>query len=98
MARHAISPSVLASLAAHVRNLDNGTWAISARGFNLHSANKLLVMIDGRTVDSPLFAGVFWYMLDYVLEDIDRVEVIRGPGAVLLLQLARIVTPTGETP
>ena len=40
-------------------------------------------MIDGRTVYSPLFAGVFWNMVDYVLDDIDRIEVIRGPGAVL---------------
>src|SRR5688572_6532067 len=47
------------------------------------SANKLLVMIDGRTEYSPLFSGAFWNMLDYVLEDIDRIEVIRGPGATL---------------
>jgi iron complex outermembrane recepter protein len=67
----------------HVARFNNGTWAISPRGFNANTANKLLVMIDGRTVYSPLFAGVFWNMEDYVLEDIDRIEVIRGPGAVL---------------
>ena len=67
----------------HVARFNNGTWAISPRGFNSNVANKLLVMIDGRTVYSPLFAGVFWNMEDYVLADIDRVEVIRGPGAVL---------------
>jgi iron complex outermembrane receptor protein len=56
-------------------------WAISARGFNASFANKLLVMIDGRTVYSPLFSGVFWDMQDTLLEDIDRIEVISGPGA-----------------
>jgi iron complex outermembrane receptor protein len=67
----------------HVARFNNGTWAISPRGFNINTANKLLVMIDGRTVYSPLFAGVFWNMEDYVLGDIDRIEVVRGPGAVL---------------
>lgn len=67
----------------HVARFNNGTWAISPRGFNSNVANKLLVMIDGRTVYSPLFAGAFWNMEDYVLGDIDRIEVIRGPGAVL---------------
>jgi iron complex outermembrane receptor protein len=67
----------------HVARLNNGTWAISSRGFNVTSANKLLVMVDGRTVYSPLFTGVFWNVLDYVLDDIERIEVIRGPGATL---------------
>jgi iron complex outermembrane receptor protein len=67
----------------HVARFNNGTWSISARGFNGSTPNKLLVMVDGRTVYSPLFAGVFWNTLDYVLEDIDRIEVIRGPGATL---------------
>jgi iron complex outermembrane receptor protein len=67
----------------HVARFNNGTWRISPRGFNGSSPNKLLVMVDGRTVYSPLFAGVFWNTLDYVLEDIDRIEVIRGPGTVL---------------
>jgi iron complex outermembrane receptor protein len=67
----------------HVARSSNGTWNISARGFNGSTPNKLLVMVDGRTVYSPLFAGVFWNTLDYVLEDIDRIEVIRGPGTVL---------------
>ena len=66
-----------------VARFNNGTWAISSRGFNTNTANKLLVMVDGRTVYSPLFSGVFWNTLDYVLEDIDRIEVIRGPGAAL---------------
>jgi iron complex outermembrane receptor protein len=58
-------------------------WAISARGFNTDVANKLLVMIDGRTVYSPLFSGVFWDAQDYLLEDIERIEVISGPGGTL---------------
>jgi iron complex outermembrane recepter protein len=66
-----------------VAQLDSSQWAISARGFNSPLANKLLVLIDGRTVYSPLFAGVFWDAQDVVLEDIDRIEVISGPGATL---------------
>ena len=58
-------------------------WAISARGFNTDSANKLLVLLDGRSVYTPLFAGVFWDIQDYLLEDIDRIEVISGPGGAL---------------
>lgn len=60
-----------------------GQWAISARGFNDAISNKLLVMVDGRTIYSPLFAGVFWDANDVVLEDIDRIEVISGPGGTL---------------
>ena len=58
-------------------------WAISARGFNTDLGNKLLVMIDGRTVYTPLYSGVFWDVQDYLLEDIDRIEVISGPGGAL---------------
>ena len=67
----------------HVARFNNATWAISARGFNSNTANKLLVMVDGRTVYSPLFTGVFWNTVDYVLGDIERIEVVRGPGATL---------------
>jgi iron complex outermembrane receptor protein len=56
-------------------------WAISARGFNSATANKLLVLIDGRTVYTPLYAGVFWDVQDTLLEDVERIEVISGPGA-----------------
>lgn len=66
-----------------VAKLDANKWAISARGFNNRFANKLLVLIDGRTVYSPLFSGVYWEQQFTPLEDIDRIEVIRGPGATL---------------
>src|SRR5213080_2802865 len=66
-----------------VAQLDSRQWAISARGFNNGFANKLLVLIDGRTVYTPLFAGVFWDVQDTLLEDIDRIEVVSGPGATL---------------
>lgn len=58
-------------------------WVISARGFSSDVGNKLLVLVDGRTVYTPLFSGVFWDRQDYVLEDIDRIEVISGPGGAL---------------
>lgn len=57
------------------------SWAISARGFSAPFSNKLLVLIDGRTVYSPLFSGVFWDVQDALLDDIARIEVISGPGA-----------------
>lgn len=66
-----------------VAQKDSHDWAISARGFNSSLANKLLVMIDGRTVYSPLYSGVFWDRQDYLLADIDRIEVISGPGGTL---------------
>jgi iron complex outermembrane receptor protein len=66
-----------------VARVDAHTWAISSRGFNDIFANKLLVMIDGRTVYTPLFSGVFWEVQDTLLADIDRIEVVRGPGATL---------------
>jgi iron complex outermembrane receptor protein len=66
-----------------VAKLDGSKWAISSRGFNGQFSNKLLVLIDGRSVYSPLFGGVYWDEQDLVLEDIDRIEVIRGPGGTL---------------
>ncbi len=66
-----------------VARFNAGSWAISARGFNSTAANKLLVLIDGRTVYSPLFSGTFWEIQDLVLDDIARIEVVRGPGATL---------------
>jgi iron complex outermembrane receptor protein len=58
-------------------------WSITIRGFNSDLSNKLLVLIDGRSVYSPLFAGVFWDAQDYLLDDVDRIEVIAGPGGTL---------------
>ena len=66
-----------------VARIDENKWAISARGFNGRFADKLLVLIDGRSVYTPLFSGVYWNVQDVMLEDVDRIEVIRGPGATL---------------
>src|SRR3989475_3067640 len=66
-----------------VARIDENKWAISSRGFNGRFANKLLVLIDGRSVYTPLFSGVYWNIQDVMLEDVDRIEVIRGPGATL---------------
>jgi len=66
-----------------VAQINANSWAVSVRGFNSALADKLLVLVDGRTVYDPLFSGVHWDAQDMVLEDIDRIEVIRGPGASL---------------
>ncbi|MGA2048179.1 MAG: TonB-dependent receptor [Terracidiphilus sp.] len=66
-----------------VAQIDDGKWAISARGFNGQYSNKLLVLFDGRTVYSPIFAGVFWDSQNVPLDSIERIEVIRGPGAAV---------------
>ncbi|WP_292446304.1 TonB-dependent siderophore receptor [Methylibium sp.] len=63
-----------------VAAIDARQYAISARGFNGNIANKLLVLVDGRTIYSPLFSGVFWDAQDFVPSDIDRIEVISGPA------------------
>lgn len=67
----------------NVARIEGNKWAVGVRGFNDRFANKLLVQVDGRTVYNPLFSGVFWDAVDYPLEDIERIEVIRGPGAAV---------------
>jgi iron complex outermembrane receptor protein len=67
----------------NVAQINANTWAISARGFNAEFSNELLVMVDGRTVYVPTFGGVFWDVLDIPLIDIERIEVIRGPGGAI---------------
>jgi iron complex outermembrane receptor protein len=77
-------PEVLRGVpGVEVARVDPHTWAVTSRGFNDSFANKLLVMIDGRTAYTPLFSGVFWDVQDTLLEDIDHIEVIRGPGSTL---------------
>jgi len=66
-----------------VAQIDANKWAIGSRGFGTRFTNKLLVLMDGRTIYTPLYSGVFWDAQDTVLEDIDRIEVIRGPGATM---------------
>ena len=63
-----------------VAQITSNTWAIGVRGFNSRFSNKLLVMMDGRAVYTPSFGGVFWDTINMPLEDIERIEVIRGPG------------------
>lgn len=63
-----------------VAQVDANVWAISIRGFNSRYSNKVLVLVDGRSVYTPTFSGVYWDQLDLPLEDIERIEVIRGPG------------------
>ena len=62
---------------------DGHTWSISARGFNAPTANKMVVMLDGRSLYTPLFSGVFWDVQDMLIADVDRIEIIRGGGGTL---------------
>ncbi len=66
-----------------VANINSNMWAITSRGFADWFSNKLLVLIDGRCVYTPTFSGVYWDVQDVVIADIDRIEVIRGPGATV---------------
>src|SRR5690606_8225181 len=59
------------------------SWAITARGFNDVGANKMEVLMDGRSLYTPLYSGVFWDVQDTLLDSLDRIEVIRGPGATM---------------
>lgn len=66
-----------------VARINPSMWAVTARGFNSQFANKLLVLIDGRSIYTPLFSGIYWDAQMPPLDDIQRIEVIRGPGASL---------------
>lgn len=66
-----------------VARIDGNTWAVSARGFNSSFSNKMLVQIDGRTLYTPIYSGVYWDTVDFPFEDIERIEIIRGPGATV---------------
>ncbi len=65
----------------NVARIDGNKWAVGSRGFNNRFQDKLLVQVDGRTVYNPISSGVYWDTMDYPLEDIERIEIIRGPGA-----------------
>ena len=67
----------------NVAQIDSSEWAIGVRGFQGKLSRSVLVLIDGRTVYTPLFAGVYWDMQDVMIEDIDRIELIRGPGGTI---------------
>jgi iron complex outermembrane receptor protein len=80
---HSIPEALRLVPGLQVAQIDGSRYAISARGFNEFFANKLLVLIDGRSIYTPLFSGVNWNAEDTLIEDIDRIEVIRGPGATV---------------
>lgn len=80
-----------------VARIDGNKWAVTARGFNGRFADMLLVMIDGRSVYTPLVSGVFWDAHDTVLEDIDRIEIVRGHGASQHLEFTPELIDTTPT-
>ena len=87
-----------------VARADANQYAIAARGFNNVLANKMLVLVDGRTLYTPLFSGVFWEAQDLVLDDVERIEVITGPstamwGSNAVTGLIHVITrKAGDTP
>jgi iron complex outermembrane receptor protein len=85
-----------------VTRLNGNVWTVGIRGFNTLTSDKLLVLLDGRTVYSPLFAGVFWDAVTTPLEDIERIEVVRGPaaatwGANAVNGVVNVITKRPET-
>ena len=85
---HRSGPVILAEAmrladAVDVARVNGGAWGVSTRGFTISTANKLLVLVDGRSTYSSLFGGTFWDVQDTLLADLDRIEVIRGPGGTI---------------
>src|SRR5262249_12409705 len=66
-----------------VAQADAHTWAVGIRGFANTLSRSMLVLMDGRSVYTPLFAGVYWQVQDTLLEDVDGIEVVRGPGGTI---------------
>ncbi len=85
--RHSGATSIPEALRAapgvNVARINSSQWAVSMRGFSNRFSNKLLVMMDGRSIYTPLFAGVFWDVQNTFMDDVDRIEVVRGPGGTL---------------
>ena len=69
----------------NVNRIDSSKWAVGSRGFNGRFSNKLLVLMDGRTIYSPAYSGVYWEVQDLLLSNVERIEVIRGPGATVIV-------------
>ncbi|KPA17797.1 TonB-dependent receptor plug [Candidatus Magnetomorum sp. HK-1] len=77
-------PDVLRlSPGTHVAQFNTADWSVAIRGFTTELNNNLLVLMDGRTLYTPIFSGVFWNNVDTIIEDIDSIEVIRGPGGTI---------------
>ena len=80
---HSIPEVLRLAPGLNVARINSNSWAITSRGFNARFANTLQVLVDGRSIYSPVFSGVFWDNVPVMLEDIERIEVIRGPGATM---------------
>src|SRR6185436_1430879 len=80
----------------HVAQLDGSKWVVTSRGFSTRYANKLLILVDGRSIYNPMFSGVFWETRDVPLENVERIEVIRGPGASLWVQTLSTASSTSS--
>lgn len=80
---HSIPEALRLAPGVNVARINASSWAITSRGFNSRFANKLQVLVDGRSVYSPMFSGVYWEDSSVMVEDIERIEIIRGPGATM---------------
>jgi len=80
---HSIPEVLRLAPGLNVARISSSSWAITSRGFNSRFANKLQVLVDGRSIYSTMFSGVYWEASPVMLEDIERIEIIRGPGATM---------------